>query len=102
MRILRTSFLVLTAWLAGATVSAHEGGTDARGTVKEVASDRLVLTDTTGTELTVALGPGTRIRRGHRAVAASEIRPGERAVVHAAARAGKLEATEVKLAEVPE
>lgn len=91
--------MVAALCLAGAA-SGHEGGTDARGVVKEIAPDRLVLTTTEGAELSVALVPGTRIRRGPRAVPATEIRKGERAVVHATTRGGGLAATEVKLAEV--
>lgn len=100
MRILGAIVVAAAVCLAGAA-SGHEGGTDARGVVKEIAPNRLVLTTTTGVELSVALVPETRIRRGPRAVPATEIRKGERAVVHAASRGGGLAATDVKLAEVP-
>ncbi|HYD42197.1 MAG TPA: hypothetical protein VEB43_15330 [Anaeromyxobacter sp.] len=99
MKLLR-AMVVASACLAG-PASGHEGGTDARGVVKDVAPGRLVLMTTTGAELSVALVAETRIRRGPRVVAATEIRKGERAVVHAALRGGGLAATEVKLAEVP-
>jgi hypothetical protein len=93
--------LALVVWVLNSSAQAHEGGTHSRGTVKEITADRLVLTTTDGTSVTVALAPGTRILRGHEAIRASDVHPGERAVVHAATREGKLEATEVKVAASP-
>lgn len=101
MRIAPASFLVLAAWLAGASALAHEGGSHPRGTVKEITADRIVLTTPEGASVTVAMAPDTRILRGHRLIGAAEVRPGERAVVHAATHGGKLEATEVMVAEAP-
>ncbi len=91
--------LVVVAWLVGATALAHEGGTHAKGTVKEITPDRIVLATTGGTELSVALVSGTQIVRGHHAIAVKDVHPGERAVVHAARRGERLEATEVMVAE---
>ena len=101
MGVIARKGVLLACWLAAGTVSAHEGGTDHRGTVKEIAADRIVLTTPEGSERTVAMGPGTRILRGPVAVPLAEVRLGERAVVHTAMRGGKSEATEVRLAAKP-
>jgi hypothetical protein len=99
MRFGHASPVVLAALLFGAGAGAHEGGVDARGTVKEITPDRLVLSSAAGTEVTVTLAAGTRILRGKRPVGVADIKRGERAVVHAAQQGAILEATEVRLAE---
>ena len=96
MRKLVRRTLLVAALLAG-PVRAHEGGTHARGVVKEISGERIVLTTSEGKPLTIALGPETRIIRGNEAVSVEAVRPGERAVVHARRKAGQLEATHVKL-----
>ncbi len=90
--------LVLAGALAAIPAGAHEGGTHARGTVAEITQERIVLSTTEGKRVTVSLTPGTRILRGHRSIQPSDIRAGERVVVHAAPRGGQLEATEVMVA----
>lgn len=87
--------------LAAASGRAHEGGTHSRGTVKEIAADRIVLVTGEGASVTVPMDAETRILRGRRTITAADVHPGERAVVHAAPRDGKIEATEVMVAEVP-
>ncbi len=99
MRVGTTASVVLAVLLSGAGAQAHEGGVDARGTVKEITPDHLVLASTAGTEVRVMLVARTRIVRGKRPVTVADIQQGERAVVHAAHRGGALEATEVRLAE---
>jgi hypothetical protein len=99
MRVVRVSLLALLAWLAGGRALAHEGGAHAKGTVKEISADRLVLATTAGTEVSVALVSGTQIVRGRHAIAVTDVHPGERAVVHASKRGDRLEATEVMLAD---
>jgi hypothetical protein len=84
--------------LVGARAVAHEGGTDARGVVKAITADELVVTTTAGAELKVAIVAGTEIQRGRAQIHAADVRPGERVVVHAATRAGHLEAMLVKVA----
>jgi hypothetical protein len=98
MRSRATRSLLLAGWLLGAPALAHEGGTHARGTVQEVAADRIVLRTTEGKLLSLPLTTRTRCLRGAREIQPSEIKPGERAVVHAASREGKLEAAEVRVA----
>ncbi len=92
------SWLVLAAALSTSSAQAHEGGTHARGTVKEITADRLVLATPEGTSVAFAVQPDTRILRGDHAIRASDVRAGERAVVHAMTRQGRLEATEVMVA----
>ncbi len=99
MRVVRLSLLVVIAWLAAARALAHEGGAHARGTVKEITADRLVLTTTSGGEVSVALVPGTQFVRGNRGISAADVHPGERAVIHASKHGERLEATEVMVAE---
>ncbi len=100
MHRLRILILALAGSLVGAATYAHEGGVHSRGTVKEIAADRIVLMTADGKSVTVAMDAETRIVRGRRTITAEEVRPGERAVVHAANRDGKLEATEVMVADV--
>jgi hypothetical protein len=100
MRVAAALALALATCLLG-TAQAHEGGTHSRGTVKEITADRLVLTTAEGANVTVAMAPDTRILRGQQAIRASDVRPGERAVVHAATREGRLQATEVMVAPSP-
>jgi hypothetical protein len=95
------SGMSLACLLVAGGASAHEGGTDHRGTVKQIDERRIVLTTPQGDERTVAMGPGTRILRGPVAVPLAEVRVGERAVVHTQMRDGKSEATEVRLAAKP-
>jgi hypothetical protein len=84
--------------LVGAPALAHEGGKDARGVVKTITSQELVVTTTGGVDLKVAIVGDTEILRGTKSVPARDVHPGERVVVHAAPREGRLEAGLVNLA----
>jgi hypothetical protein len=101
MRKLMTPGLVLAGWLLGASAEAHEGGAHSLGTVKEIAADRIVLGTKDGKEVVFPMTAGTRIVRGHQPIRPADVHPGERAVVHATTRDGKLEAVEVRVAEGP-
>ncbi len=92
------SWLVVAACLLTSSAQAHEGGTHSRGTVEEITADRIVLATPEGKSVTIVLDPDTRILRGDHVIRPSDVRPGERAVVHAASRQGKLAATEVMVA----
>ncbi len=94
MRSVKLPAALLAAALAGAA-PAHEGGAHARGTVKEIAADHIVVAVPGGADVRVALLPGTQVLRGREPVPVSDVRAGERVVVHAVRRDGKLEATEV-------
>ncbi len=93
--------VALVGSLLGAKAQAHEGGVHSRGTVKEITADRLVLLTAEGKSVSVAMDAETRIVRGDHTITPAEVRPGERAVVHAASRDGKLEAIEVMVAAGP-
>lgn len=88
---------LLALALLGGEARAHEGGMHARGVVKEISAERIVLTTREGKPLAFTLGPETRILRGNERVPPEAVRTGERAIVHARRKAGQLEATDVKL-----
>lgn len=96
MRKLLGGTLVAVALLGGAA-RAHEGGTHARGVVKEISAERIVLTPPKGEPLEFALGKETRILRGNERVPVDAVRTGERAIVHASRQGDRLVATDVKL-----
>lgn len=91
--------LVVIGALVGPALSAgHEGGLDARGTIKAIGADEVVLSTARGTDQAYALGPDTRFRRGTAPARREDVRAGERAVVHARRDGEKLHATEIRLA----
>ena len=84
----------------GAPALAHEGGADARGAVVEVSSTRIVLRTPRGDTRSFAVTARTEIRRGNVSVKLSEVRAGEKAVVHAkSTQGGEPEATAIRLAK---
>lgn len=97
MRRVTISSILVVAWLLGPTALAHEGGVHAKGVVQEVTSEQLMLHTTDGKMVTLPLTSQTHIMRGGRMIKASDIEPGERAVVHSASRKGRLVATEVRV-----
>jgi len=101
MRRILLALLLLTAWLPGAVALAHEGGAHAKGTVHQVSAGEIMLQTTDGKMVTLPIGKQAQVLRGARAIAVTDIKPGERAVVHAMTRDGKLEATEIRVAEPP-
>ncbi len=93
---MRQAFLaaLAAAFLAQAAL-AHEGGLDAKGTVEAIAEDRIDVRTAKGVK-SFALTPRTEIVKGRAPAKAGDLRPGDRVVVHARARDGKLEAFEVR------
>jgi hypothetical protein len=91
--------LAMVVWLVGTAALAHEGGAHTRGTVKEITADRIVVVTTDEKEVVVALGAETRILRGQRVIGPTDVRPGERVIVHSTTHDGELEATRVMVAE---
>jgi len=89
---------VLGTLLAPALAGGHEAGLHARGTIKEIAPDHVVLTMTEGKDQTYALGPDTKFVRGEAPARREEVRAGERAVIHARRDGERLQATEIRLA----
>ena len=91
--------MVIIGALAGPALAAgHEGGLDARGTIKQIGPDEVVLSTAQGKEQAYALGPDTKFRRGTAPARREDVHPGERAVVHARRDGEKLRATEIRLA----
>lgn len=97
MRRRIASWTAVGMLLLPAAALAHGGGHDARGTVKEVASDRIVLS-VAGEDEAFTIGEETRFERGAAIVGVEDVRVGERAVVHARREGQALRATVVKLA----
>ena len=93
---MRHSFLVAVAFASLAVpVLAHEGGVDAKGRVKAIIADRIDVPMGTG-EKSFALTPRTEFVKGRAPAKASDIRPGDRVVVHAWVVDGALEAKQVR------
>jgi hypothetical protein len=84
---------------AGTVAHAHgKDGVHLRGVVKAVGDTSLTLVVTDQKEVTVKTSEKTEVMRGDKRSALSEVRSGERAVVHAAkTNAGDLEAQLIKL-----
>lgn len=74
---------------------AHEGGVDAKGTVKVVTAERITIETAQG-EKSFALTPGTSFARGGSPARREDLRAGERVVVHAREQNGRLEAILVR------
>lgn len=93
---MRRSFLVAVtvAFLAG-PVLAHEGGVHAKGTVRAITASRIDVQTANG-EKSFALTPSTEFVRGHVPAKATDIKPGDRVVVHARMADGALEAVQVR------
>lgn len=89
---------VLGALLAPALAGGHGAGFHARGTIKEIAADRVVLTATDGKDQAYAVGPDTKFVRGEALARREGVRAGERAVIHARRAGGELRALEIHLA----
>ena len=99
MRFIRLS---LVAALSGIPVAsrAHRGGHDARGVVTSVGTQELTIETRHGAEKFVLTSQTEFVRDGSPATAA-DIKPSDRAVVHARKKAGRLEAVQVQFAPAP-
>lgn len=96
MRMLIASLALVFA--ATTPAFAHEEGTHARGTVKEVSATRLVITDQAGKDLAFGVTPSTTFLRDKAAIRPADLRVGDRAVVHAEMMGTTMTATVVKVA----
>lgn len=92
------TIVVLALLLLPAASAAHAGGHDARGTVKEITPDRIVVTTGEGKDETFALDEDTRFERGYVPTRREDVRVGERAVVHGRRDGKVVRATKVRLA----
>lgn len=81
--------------LAAPGAEAHEGGMHAKGVVKAITAERLTVGTAQG-EKTFDLTPATSYVRGAAPARREDLRAGERVVVHARQKDGRLEATEVR------
>lgn len=87
--------LVAVALLAMSPALAHEGGIDAKGVVKAVTAERITIETPKG-ERSFALTSETSYARGSAPARREDLRAGERVVVHARERGGRLEAIAVR------
>src|SRR5919198_1026063 len=74
---------------------AHESGVHAKGTVKDVSTTRIVVETARG-EKTFKVTSSTRFAKRGAAASASDIRSGDRVVVHGTDVKGEIEATDVR------
>ena len=93
----RFAIVMAIALGAGPSSAAHEGGVDAKGIVVEVASERITV-EAEGKKQSFAITRDTKVVRDGKPAAASQLAPGDRAVVHGRERGGKLEATSIRAA----
>ncbi len=91
----RTCWATIAVALLASAALAHEGGMHEKGTVKAITATSLELQTAQG-EKTFAITPRTEFVKGRAAAKASDLRPGDRVVVHARLKDGVLEATEVR------
>jgi len=93
---MRRSFVFAVAFICLAVpVLAHEGGMDAKGTVKAITADRMDVQTAKG-EKSFALTQRTEFVKGRAPAKASDLRPGDRVIVHARVADGALEAVQVR------
>jgi hypothetical protein len=78
-------------------IMPHEGGVHVKGTVSAVTEQHITVKDTAGRESEIKLTEQTQFLRGGAPVARSDLRQGERVIVHARKEGASLEATEVRV-----
>ncbi len=77
---------------------AHEGGHHAKGTVREITADRIVVKLLDGKDAVFALAPETSFQRGNAPARREDVNVGERVVVHGKHSGDREIAALVKLA----
>ena len=92
MRI--ASILLVVAAFAG-PLRAHEGGHDVRGTVSAVGSGELTVKTSHGVQK-FAVTPDTEFVKDGAPATADDLKPADRAVIHAKKRNGRFEAVKVE------
>lgn len=96
-----TTWFVLAVLAAPTLVLAHGDGLHARGTVREITQDRLVVGTVHGRDVVFTLAPDTTYERGKAPARRDDVKIGERVIVHGR-RAGDHEvAAVVRLAPAP-
>jgi hypothetical protein len=92
---MRKFLMACAVALAASSAWAHGGGMHAKGTLKSISADRIVLQTAEG-EKAFKLSPGTQFLNGSSPATAADLHPGDRAVVHARGAEGTPEATQVR------
>ncbi len=88
---------LLPAFALTAALFAHGGGEHITGTVKAITADSITVESATHQMTTVALTPKTEAMKSGKKAAVTDLKPGDRVVVHAMKnQAGKLEAEELQ------
>ena len=87
--------ILLAVALGSASVSAHEGGHDARGIVTAVSSHELTVKTNHGEEKFI-LTPDTEFVKDGSPATAQDLKASDRVVVHAKRKAGGFEAFKVQ------
>ena len=94
-------FAALLLLLSSPLARAHNGLEHVMGTVAKVSASAIEVTTTAGKNTTVMVDASTKWMKGASAVKASDVKPGERVVIHAKPVNGKLEAVEVSVGTAP-
>lgn len=97
----RIGVLSLSAVLAIAALAmAHEGHKHLMGTVVKLDTQQMVVKTTDGKTMSLSLNKDTKYSKGKAAAAATDLKVGDRVVVHAKSEVGKLTATEIRFSSV--
>ena len=83
--------------LAASPAFAHGGGSHLKGIVTAVSSDHITVKGADGHETTATVNDKTQVLRGSSRAKVSEVKEGERVVVHTHKQGGGLDAVEVRL-----
>jgi|SRR5205807_1998302 len=89
-------FVLLIAAVSTGTLFAHGHEKHLMGTVKSVGTDSVTVETTAHQSQTVQITSETKFVKSGAASSLSELKAGDRVVIHAKDSGGKLEATEVK------
>jgi Cu/Ag efflux protein CusF len=92
----KIAFVLLIAALATGTAFAHGHEKHVMGTIKAVGTDSVTVETTSHQSQTVQITSETKFMKNGAGSSLSELKAGDRVVIHAKASGDKLEATEVK------
>ncbi len=94
--LFKVILLCFSGLLLTGNLFAHGNEKHVMGTVKSISGDSIVVEETSHQTVTVQLTRETKFTKAGQASSKSELKSGDRVVVHAMASGGRLEATEVK------
>ena len=92
--------LILTLGLFAGAAYAHNGMEHVMGTVTAITDSSVSVKTMNGTVQTVVIASDTKFLKGDAAIPIKDIKVGDRVVIHAAEKEGKLVAAEVKVGEM--